>query len=390
MHIDTNIYPPSAGRDALMEQTINFNKRLVIVSILGCILRGVIWIIGGIVNITPIELYAMMFFSIIVIVWILHKEWSISVVFWSAILFVFLAFGHMEALSIISLIYKMPLYFVYEHYYVFLAITAEVFMLGGIALCGKSKIIGLLQRLNEDRQRFRQFCIFLLFAVVYYMFDSIIISFDLRYWQITLFMLVSALLINIQIVLFGFYSNQISKISHYETEYLRLEEERAQQVQREFQLKKLAYKDTLTGAYNRRYIKEMLNSMMQEGKKITVAYIDINGLKKVNDTMGHGWGDKYLQTAADCINHHLHQVDVLARIGGDEFVVVSGESDENQMSRAMVLANEELSQLIHEFDASFSFGVVQSNGNETDPDEIMEKSDKKMYVNKTAWKQRGA
>lgn len=365
-------------------------KKVVVVSLFGLLVRSCLWVVGGITHVPLTELYILMFLNFLLITTVAQKKWNITVVFWSALRFTLLAFGHMASLSIISLINKAPLWYVYQEYYVWLAIAAEVILLTGITVCYKKNIIASLQRLNEDGARFRQLCIFFLFAAAYYIFDSIILFFDLSYWQITVFMLGSCLLINIQMILFAFYADKISKTSHYETEYQRLEWERAQQVQREFQLKKLAYKDTLTGAYNRRYVKEILDSMMKEGKKLTVAYIDINNLKEINDTMGHVWGDKYLQTAADCLNHHLHQADVLGRIGGDEFVVISGECDEEELNKAMVLANKSLNQKIQEFPASFSFGVVQSNGDELDATDILEKSDKKMYVNKTAWKQKGA
>lgn len=91
-------------------------------------------------------------------------------------------------------------------------------------------------------------------------------------------------------------------------------------------LKDLAMTDSLTGLYNRRYIKEALKNMQETarrtGKTLFVVLIDLDGFKAVNDDQGHVQGDVVLCDAALALKGTLRQSDILGRHGGDEFILV--------------------------------------------------------------------
>jgi len=91
-------------------------------------------------------------------------------------------------------------------------------------------------------------------------------------------------------------------------------------------LQELAMTDSLTGLYNRRYIKEALKNMMETARRTSktlfAILIDLDGFKAVNDNQGHVRGDRVLCDAAEALTSTLRQSDVLGRHGGDEFVLI--------------------------------------------------------------------
>ncbi len=88
----------------------------------------------------------------------------------------------------------------------------------------------------------------------------------------------------------------------------------------------LAYHDYLTGLPNRLQLKERLNSELlcanKTGMSLALLFIDLDGFKKVNDEHGHDFGDTVLSMAANRLNHIKRSTDFLARVGGDEFVLI--------------------------------------------------------------------
>jgi len=81
--------------------------------------------------------------------------------------------------------------------------------------------------------------------------------------------------------------------------------------------------DSLTGLANRAYLRERVNAMLREpGREVGVLVIDLNGFKRVNDAAGHEAGDEVLRVVAERMRRHIREEDVLARMGGDEFLVV--------------------------------------------------------------------
>lgn len=112
---------------------------------------------------------------------------------------------------------------------------------------------------------------------------------------------------------------------------LQAELRQNEQIRQHELLQQQASKDELTGLYNRRAWEKLLRSeeerCKQYGHPAAVLFIDLNDLKKVNDNLGHKEGDRLIQHTAQVLQENVRDNDIVARIGGDEFVILSIEND---------------------------------------------------------------
>ncbi|PAB56325.1 ABC transporter substrate binding protein [Anaeromicrobium sediminis] len=92
--------------------------------------------------------------------------------------------------------------------------------------------------------------------------------------------------------------------------------------EREDTIEYLAYKDPLTDLYNRRFFNDKLKEEVQKGKDIAVMFMDLDGFKKINDTLGHGAGDIILKTCSQRLIDIMGKGEIIARMGGDEFIAL--------------------------------------------------------------------
>lgn len=96
------------------------------------------------------------------------------------------------------------------------------------------------------------------------------------------------------------------------------------------ELKALAFKDPLTGLLNRRAMERALKREISRSKRygspLSVAFIDLDDFKEINDTLGHDTGDELLAHVADTLRKLSRQSDIISRFAGDEFVVILPET----------------------------------------------------------------
>lgn len=117
--------------------------------------------------------------------------------------------------------------------------------------------------------------------------------------------------------------------------YRALQEELAERKKAEQQLKRLSLYDVVTGLYNRAYFEQQMQQFELGGCiSLGIIVCDVDGLKLVNDTLGHHMGDKMLLAAADVLKASLWKGDIIARIGGDEFSILMPNSDKRDIEAA--------------------------------------------------------
>ena len=146
-----------------------------------------------------------------------------------------------------------------------------------------------------------------------------------------------------------------------------------------------AQRDPLTGALNRRGLDERLGIELtrarRTGEPMTVVTADLDGLKHVNDEHGHAAGDEALLLAAQVMADALRDVDVLARIGGDEFVILLPNCEPAQgLEVANALCEEMRTRSEREsWPATLSMGVAGAPPMPLDPDGLLQAADRALY-----------
>ena len=143
--------------------------------------------------------------------------------------------------------------------------------------------------------------------------------------------------------------------------------------------------DSLTGAVNRRHFLEVLAVEIARSKRaqqpFTVAYLDCDDFKQVNDTRGHGEGDVLLRTAVETLKQNLRVIDTVARVGGDEFVVLLPSTSSEEAAFTMERLRADLNRVMaaNSWAAGFSIGVGTFEGGERSPDDVIACCDVLMY-----------
>ena len=155
--------------------------------------------------------------------------------------------------------------------------------------------------------------------------------------------------------------------------------------QMEEQLRYYSLYDVLTGIYNRNYFEhEMLRLQNSRSKPVGVILCDIDGLKIINDCLGHDMGDRMLRTAADLLKSCFRQEDIIARIGGDEFAVLLPNCSTEILQQAVRRIREAVDGHNRRRDALYlSMSVGSAMGEETtDVKDTFKLADNDMYREK--------
>ena len=147
-----------------------------------------------------------------------------------------------------------------------------------------------------------------------------------------------------------------------------------------------ALHDPLTGLPNRSLLGDRLGQALRQssrtGAQLAVLFLDLDGFKSVNDTLGHPAGDRVLEAVAAALGRTVRASDTLARVGGDEFVVVCPEADDAVIDsvtmRLQAAVNEVARRLDHPA-LGVSIGVVRAQGTSTCVDEVLAAADAEMY-----------
>jgi diguanylate cyclase (GGDEF)-like protein len=143
--------------------------------------------------------------------------------------------------------------------------------------------------------------------------------------------------------------------------------------------------DPLTGIANRRHFYDAAENEIKRleryGDIFTVAYIDIDNFKTINDRFGHSKGDELLRLMAGIMKSHIRATDTAARIGGDEFALLLPETGDPSALAAVRKIKEALDQVVREKDwpVSLSSGVVTYYAAPASVDKMLEQIDGLMY-----------
>jgi diguanylate cyclase (GGDEF)-like protein/PAS domain S-box-containing protein len=157
-------------------------------------------------------------------------------------------------------------------------------------------------------------------------------------------------------------------------------------------LERLSLIDDLTGLYNRKGFLALAEHRMRLANRtaepFSIAFVDLDGLKKINDTFGHLEGNRALVDAASVLRESFRESDILARLGGDEFAIFIAEAEESKIAtitsriqQNLAACNRAAGRL---YPLAFSTGIVSTAGPHTsDLETLLARADALMYQQKT-------
>jgi diguanylate cyclase (GGDEF)-like protein len=159
------------------------------------------------------------------------------------------------------------------------------------------------------------------------------------------------------------------------------------------ELENVAYKDMLTGTYNRHFGMKLLNEWIGQKKHFIISFIDMDRLKYVNDVFGHAEGDKYILNVSELLSDFAPDAHVV-RLGGDEFMLLASDYTLEEADRKIEALRDELvsEEYVSEdgkvrYRRSLSYGNVEvREDNEIPSGDLLSTADEKMYEYKKAHK----
>jgi diguanylate cyclase (GGDEF)-like protein len=193
----------------------------------------------------------------------------------------------------------------------------------------------------------------------------------------------------------GDMADQLTEVSDADglmAEVRRLRAQVAELEQRVQQLDQLAHQDTLMNLPNRRGFMRALERFVDRAQRYgeggAMLFVDLDGLKMINDCFGHKAGDEALIQVAELLVGGVRRSDVVARIGGDEFGILLAHSDEDNAQETAIRLTQLIAgcEFAHNGDVlplSVAIGVGMI-GEEDDPETIMAIADEAMYRRKDA------
>jgi diguanylate cyclase (GGDEF)-like protein len=175
-------------------------------------------------------------------------------------------------------------------------------------------------------------------------------------------------------------------------EISRLRGQVAQLQERVETLDQLAHQDSLINLPNRRGFMRALDRLVDRASRYdhraAMLFVDLDGLKMINDTFGHRAGDEALIQVAQLLSGGVRRSDVVARIGGDEFGILLENADEESAHDTAARLVDLICgcEFLHDGESlplSVAIGVGMIDGDDT-PDAVMERADEEMYRRKAA------
>ncbi|MFW5897275.1 MAG: sensor domain-containing diguanylate cyclase, partial [Bacillota bacterium] len=153
----------------------------------------------------------------------------------------------------------------------------------------------------------------------------------------------------------------------------------------ERRLQKLSFRDLLTGLYNRRFFEEEIHRLdVKRQLPLSVVMVDVNGLKLINDSLGHAKGDEILRRVADVLRASFRDEDIIARWGGDEFIILLPQTEQKEAEGMCERVRDECSRIsdLADIPISVALGSAVKEEPTRDITDVLNEAENWMYKNK--------
>lgn len=149
------------------------------------------------------------------------------------------------------------------------------------------------------------------------------------------------------------------------------------------EVREMSVKDALTGLHNRRYFEEEMSRLSHgDQDPVAIAMCDVNGLKLVNDALGHEWGDRLIKKAATVLKDISQPGDTVARLGGDEFALLVPNSPDARDIEGALKAKMATVNSDGEIPLQMAWGIAKGEASRRSIEEIAKDADERMYARK--------
>lgn len=221
-----------------------------------------------------------------------------------------------------------------------------------------------------------EICIFLFLNAQLLMYSQSTNHTGIKMWGIK-----GAVFSGLVLVITIIYTLRVATLYYYMQKQYLIREKLIKEKADTNQLWMLAYTDMLTNCHNHHLLEQRMQENEGYNGNITIGFVDVNGLKTINDKYGHMIGDGYLVTVAQTLRDVFgsKQADVF-RYGGDEFIIQMDELRTEEMIACLEEANQKIQHASETYDYSISYGIAE--GPRTDYKRLVKEADEKMYQHK--------
>ena len=172
--------------------------------------------------------------------------------------------------------------------------------------------------------------------------------------------------------------NYIEELTEQYEELLRQKKDLLKELERK------AIYDPLTGLFNRYALMEFLSKEVErikreKGENLFIIFLDLDNFKQVNDLYGHKKGDEVLKKVAKLLKSHFRKYDIVARFGGDEFMVIVRNSSRENVEETLKKLQKRIEEIFSKFDISVSYGIAVAPVDGTNIDKLIVIADRRMY-----------
>ncbi len=149
--------------------------------------------------------------------------------------------------------------------------------------------------------------------------------------------------------------------------------------------------DSLTGLYNREALEDILKAEMMKAKlskdTISIIFFDLDNFKMINDSYGHNYGDEVLRKVGKILKSSVREGDIVARYGGDEFVIVLHSKTDIEPKKVANRIKVKIEESLYVYNISVSYGIAIFGKDGSTPEELINVADKRMYEQKMSKKE---
>lgn len=332
-----------------------------------------------IINVTDDAIYRVISIIIVLIIlnkYLLKKKW-IKSIFDTIIMFISSLIGELILLSYMIGILKIELTAIYSSFILDIIVSTFTFVFGVIILILIKKFI----LRHNDIISSNIFILNLLTVTIVTLLSGSILQKNMyNGYDSSKIFETGIVVVLITIAFFSMFLTILYLINKESLNKLKLKK-----------IEKTYEYDSLTGCLIRGFGVKKIELLLRKSKKnsvvLTICYIDVNNLKRVNDTFGHYKGDEMLNIICDVIKKKLRKDDYIIRFGGDEFVLLFYGIDEIASLEILERVNNELELIEFVMPISFAVGIKSFLSDDNIClDNIINEIDQKMYENKKLMK----